>query len=387
MTKHLQDVLSDIASDARQVDLLDRVRSETRSLRWRRRAAVGGVALGAAGAIALGAVLVDPVVEVPTDPARTGPPVSPLPALLDLSTAPTGGVDAASLVLVSDGSLYAVDAAGGGVVRIDTGRPVSGDPQLAADRPLVRTAQLSADGSRAVLTELVYFDPAAEPVPTPQVSVIDLATGATVYSEPHQQSGFSARFALSPDGQRLVAARYATDELGDAVGVPRLEVIDLESRQTTPIDYAAIADRRVDFDPLGALAWSPDGSRLALSYLNGQDIIEMPTGAIVVTEARSSRVLTANPWSADGTRLLKEGTSSVSTWPADPAAAAAQPVGSSRVVGVPLGFAGPDLLLWREGESELVVTSLDGDSVGVPTMIISDAPVDAVASALATATG
>ncbi len=394
MTKHLHDVLSEIASDAGPVDLLDRVRGETRALRWRRRATVGAVGLGSAGAIVLGAVLVSPTVESPTDPAETAAPVSPLPARLDLTTAPTGGVDAASLIIISGGSLYAVDAADGAVVRIDTDSSAIGDPQLSTQRPVERTHQLSADGTRVVATDLVFFGPASDSMPTPQVSVIDLASGATIYSEPHQQSGFagtpvgtSSRFSLSPDGDRLVASRYDTNDLGHSIGAPQLEIVDLASAQTTPIDHAAMADRRVDVDPLGGLAWSPDGSRLALSYLNGQDIIEMPTGAVLVTEAVSERLLTDNPWSADSARLLKGTQSSVSTWPAGAAAVGAAPIGSSRIIGIPLGFAGPDLLLWSSSESELVVTSLNGDQVGVTTTIVSDAPVDAVASALATAPG
>lgn len=389
MTKHLKDVLADIASDAGPVDLLDRVRGETRVLRWRRRAAVGAGALGVAGAVALGAVLVDPVTDRPTDAAETAPPVSPLPARLDLTTAPTGGVDAASMIIISGRSLYAVDAADGAVTRIDTG-PAGSSAQLSGEYPDARTVQLSADGTRAVLTDLVYFATEAELGQTPQVSVIDLATGATVYSEPHLRvglagtpAGTSTRFTLSPDGDRLVAARYDTDDLGNTKGVPWLEIIDLASGQPIAIDY--VTDRGVEVEPLGALAWSPDGNRLALLYLNGQDIIEIPTGDLVAAETVSSRLLIANPWSADSMRLLKQSGSAVSTWPAEAGAPAGRPIGSSRLVGEPLGFAGPDLLLWRMDADQLVVTTLDGEAVGVPTTIVSDAPVDTVASALATA--
>lgn len=370
MTKHLHDVLSDIASDAASVDLLDRVRSETRALRWRRRAAVGGVALGAAGAIVLGAVLIEPVVDAPTDPAETAAPVSPLPAEIDLTTATPGGVEAASLVMVSGGVLYAVDAATDDVVRIETGQPVTGYPEL------------SADGSRVLL----QFNPMTPPA-SPMVEVIDLATGATLLSEAQQRLSLADRFGLAPDGQSLAAARYETDSLGNAVGPPRLEMIDFGSGDATLIAYAPLADRRADLEPLGGLAWSPDGTRLTLSYLNGQDIIEMPSGIVVSTETVSSKTLTGTPWSPDSSRLLMVSTSSVSTWPADPAAAGAQPIGSSPIIGIPLGFAGADLLLWDMGGGELVVTTLDGEPVGVPTRVVSDTPVDYVASAVATAPG
>ncbi len=59
------------------------------------------------------------------------------------------------------------DAADRDVVRIETGYPVTGDPQLAAERPVTSSVQLSADGTRVALSELVFFDPEAEPVPAP----------------------------------------------------------------------------------------------------------------------------------------------------------------------------------------------------------------------------
>lgn len=364
MTKNLHDVLSDIASDAGPVDLLDRVRGETRALRWRRRATVGAVGLGAAGAIVLGAVLVSPTVESPTDPAETAAPVSPLPAEIDLTAAAPGGVAAASLVIVSEGVLYAVDAATDDVVRIETEQLVLG------------RLQLSADGSRV----LVQYDAVPGEVLAP-FYVIDLNAGTTVFAG--RQKSTSDRFELSPDGDRLAATQYETDSLGNARGQPEIELIDLASGATTRVEYTPVPTRDGAL-LVNDLAWSPDGSRLALQYFNGQDIFEIPSGALVAAETLTSLLLIANPWSADSSRLLKQSGSAVSTWPTN---GPGRPIGSSRIVGQPLGFAGPDLLLWLVDSRELVVTTLDGDAVGVPTRIVTDTSVDDVTSALATAAG
>jgi dipeptidyl aminopeptidase/acylaminoacyl peptidase len=121
---------------------------------------------------------------------------------------------------------------------------------------------------------------------------------------PATPGGMFYRMAISPDGRKIayVAARYGRDPSpgNDQLGI---YVLDLRSGKATrifpcePVDCHALS---------GGIAWSPDGSRIAVSQAGGRITLMNSDGGfphVVVDLGDQGNVFGRLTWSPDDTSL------------------------------------------------------------------------------------
>ncbi len=293
--------------------------------------------------------------------------------VVDLGTGTVVARDDGSLVGAADRSLTLIDVDSRGVL----GRPLGDD--------LSAASSISADGALVA-------------VQTPDgAEVTDLVSGTT-----DLVSGSTTRFAtplLSPDGA-TVALRSAWEVefvdvegnrvLGDPISVigagpsfsPDGSLVAVSSflgivvRQLPSLDVVAAVPPREPGDLVTDLAWSPDGSQLALTGQRGQSrIVEANTGTDI-TSTITLEVGSQLRWSSDGLRI-----------------AVIVPGGSSRIIDARTGgtirelpsVSGPiELAGWTRADQRLVIVraaepddavvefidTATGERVGPPSRIV-----------------
>ena len=367
MTRHLQDVLNDIASDVPSTDLVAGVANRAARIRWMRRAATAGTAIAVAAVVGF-VTLGLPSWQPTTRPDRNVPATKPIAPLLasdiDLDAAQHGiSLDATGLAVVAepDGSYRTI------ALELASGRAVVLDAQVPAS---LDSVALSVDGSRAL------FLGSASAV------VVDMVSGETLYELPREKD---QPVALGWDAQMLIT--FQRDQTPDAgtEGTPwRLTTIDLATGTATqlgePLQRSSAA---------GEIFPAPFGASIFVRYDGSlQDArlhrIDLATGATVFSDNYRALKTSSMHWSADGSLLAAENTSAVRLM--TPNAQIGDIVESFGKVGAPLGFVGPDHLVWwrpGSGEALLVLSDLSGNELPVTTSLSTSGSVVAVATALA----
>ena len=366
MTHQLHDVLDDIALDVPPTDLVAGVASRASRIRWTRRAAAGGTALAVAAVV--GVVTIGlPSWQQTTSPDREPPATRPTMPLLaptfDLDAARTGTLPTTTgLVLVreADGALrtVALDVQHGDAVSIDVAAPDD-----------VETAQLSRDGSRALL------------VGATTALVLDLATGQSVLEvtrETHQP------VALSWDSRSVITFQRDLTPEPSGLGTRwQLTTIDIATGAITqlgePLQRSSAA---------GEIFAAPFGASIFVRYDGSlQDVrlhrIDLATGMTVFSENYSALKTSSMHWRADGLLLAAETTSAVRIM--TPNDEGGDLIGSMRKLGVPLGFAGPDHLAWwrpATAGASLGLSDLEGNELEATAKLSTSGTVIAVATAL-----
>ena len=367
MTRQLHDVLNDIASDVPSTDLVAGVASRAARIRWTRRAATAGTAIAVAAVVGLVTVGL-PSWQNSTRPDRNVPATQPIAPLLasdiDLDAAQHGVTfDATGLAVVAgpDGEYRTV------ALELASGRAVVLDAQVPAG---LESAHLAVDGSRALL------------LGSASAVVLDLVSGETLYELPREKQ---QPVALSWDAQSLITfTRDLTPEAGTE-GTPwRLTTIDLAtgtaSQLGEPLQRSSAA---------GEIFAAPFGATIFVRYDGSvQDArlhrIDLATGTTLFSETYFAHKTSSIFWSADGSLLAAESTSSVRLM--TPSNEVGDIVESFGKVGVPLGFVGPDHLVWwrpGSGGALLVLSDLTGNELPETTSLSTSGSVVAVATALA----
>lgn len=366
MTRHLHDVLNDIASDLQPTDLVAGVATRAARIRWMRRAVVAGTALGVAAVVSFVTIGL-PSWQQSTRPDRelpvTQPTVPLLTPAIDLDLASPGllaEVSGLAVVRETDGTLrtIALDVKRGDAVVLDAAAP-SG----------LESVDLSSNGSRALLTGAT------------SAIVVDLATGETIYElvrEKHQP------VALSWDSHSLITlARDLTPDPAAAATPWQLTTIDLA---TGAIDQRGAPLQRSS--AAGEIFPAPFGATIFVRYDGSiQDTrlhrLELSTGETLYSDGYTELETMSMHWPADGSKLAIETTSSLRIMtPTDKVGVL---LGSLRKLGVPLGFASNEHLVWwapGTGETTLVVTDLDGKELTGSTRLRTTGDVVALATAL-----
>lgn len=238
-----------------------------------------GVALG------VGVALVDDGGTAATGPAPEGGVIPDRPCtvavtLLDFETSPGGGVYFVATVI------------DGGAPRRVSGADVAHDPSISPDGSRIAYVRAIGDyesaGPEATEIWTMGID-GADPRP--------VATGALRHGHP----------AWSPDGRRLAFVRTLAE--GAGTRTEELVTTDPAGGDLRVVSQVEGTGRT----QLGAVEWSPDGTRLVhLAHRTALDGEPLPTEVRIVPAAASGpvEVLTEVPaaltvdWSPDGATLL-----------------------------------------------------------------------------------
>ncbi len=366
MTERLHDVLDDIASDAPSRDLVAGVASRAARIRWLRRAVLGATAFAVATVVGLVTVGL-PSWQQSTSPDRELPITRPTAPLLapeiDLDAAPVGTLPTASGLAVVRGTddtlrIVAMNVTAGDSVAIDAVAPDD-----------LKAIQLSHDGARALL------------VGDTSVVAIELATGDTLYEMPREKH---QPIALSWDGRSLVTfARDLTPEPAGSTTPWQLTTIGLSTgvvqQLGAPLQRSSAA---------GDIFAAPYGSSIFVRYDgtigdNRLHRLDLATGVTTYSDDYSALNTASMHWSTDGSLLLAETPSAVRVL--TPNDKVGELVASLAKVGVPLGFAGPDhVVWWRQGtgEASLLLTDLAGNELPETATLSTEGTVIAVATAI-----
>ena len=341
MTRDLHEVLNDIASDLQPTDLVAGVATKAARIRWTRRAALGGTAFAVAAVVGFVTIGL-PSWEQTTQPDRelpvTQPTIPVLNADIDLDDARTGHLASPSglaVVRESDGTLRTV------ALDVERGEAVALEAAAPSD---LESVDLSSNGSRALLTGAT------------SAVVVDMATGQTIYElarEKHQP------VALSWDSHSLITlARDLTPDPA-AAGTPwQLTTIDLA---TGEIDQRGAPLQRSS--AAGEIFPAPFGATIFVRYDGSiQDTrlhrLELSTGATLYSDGFSVLETRSMHWPADGSKIAIETTSALRIMtPTDKVGVL---LGSLRKIGVPLGFAGNEHLVWWGGVGDAHLDDLVG---------------------------
>ncbi len=221
-------------------------------------------------------------------------------------------------VLVTSLGVVAVVAIGAGLLALRQSR-IADDNAAEAEQRAVenRTSQLVSESSLAlvesdpdlaILLALAAHDVSSEISDTPQPGVVAALHEAVQASRLERViAGGSTEIAVSPDGRTV-----ALDHLPEK---NRLATYDIETGDL-------IAERTFD-DPVGGLAYSPDGSLLAMSFCCTDEIraddlpamLLLDPASLETVEALNGGVEASSPsWSTDGRRVLNLGWTGVRVW-------------------------------------------------------------------------
>ena len=364
MTRQLHDVLNDIASDVPPTDLVAGVATRATQIRWMRRAKAGGAALALAAVV--GVVTVGlPSWQQSTRPDRdviSTQPTAPLLATeIDLDAAQHGVLDETTGLAVvedADGTRRTI------ALDIESGLAVVLDAVVPGDLESVR---LTADGTRGLF------------IGATSTAVIDMISGETIYEltrTKHQPVG------LSWDGRSVITFQINPPDPPDALPTWQLVTIDVDTGLSTahgpPIGRSSVT---------GELFAAPDGVTVFVRYDgsvqdNRTHRLSLVTGETVYSEPYTALRIESMHWVADGSLLAAETTSLRIMTPNDQVGDLLKSV---RKAGVPLGFAGPEhLVWWRPGTAvvSLALTDLVGNELQDPTALSTAGQVIALATAL-----
>lgn len=123
----------------------------------------------------------------------------------------------------------------------------------------------------------------------------------------------------SPDGKKLLYGRQEYSDAGLKVAGGGIFIINADGTGTTPFQLAG-----TDFGP-GAAAWSPDGTRIAVTAFYNKHPDFFAQTVVVVANIDGSNVKALTPlnstlmfnypsWSADGTKILFTMVDDAETW-------------------------------------------------------------------------
>lgn len=267
--------------------------------------------------------------------------------------------------------------------RLLVGRPAAGGQRLSAVDIRDGGEQPVADvpgASRPVLSPL--GDRIAYLLSERQVAVADLRTGEVRTVAVRASSSF-VRPAWSPDGARLaVPADLGTPTTGtpptdQGSGNPGLVLVDVDAASTVEVPVAARPDP-CDVGPTEdavAVAWAPDGQRLALSTDLGngspcgyRTVVVALDGGLVRDVGDTSALVDDGAWSPDGAAFA---------FTIQGVGPAPSGTGYARADGTILGFvAGPQVLGsfpvgWSpDGRRHLAVARSEADD-GAPVFTLT----------------
>ncbi len=124
----------------------------------------------------------------------------------------------------------------------------------------------------------------------------------------HAGSVMIGSFAFSPDGQRIATSQFSRDAFDPNSYTALIQIWDnLYNRD----EIIRVPSLRIDGHGGGAIAWSPDGQRIAVNELGGFVVYNLDANTLLSFPYEDST--TALAWSPDGTRLALGG-SSIRIW-------------------------------------------------------------------------
>jgi len=330
----LRDTLNDMAAEAHQVPLLQRLdgRSALRHGRHRRRRMV---AFAAATVVAV--VTATAAVALRLDRPTIVEPIERPPKVLRLSETPSGSPGRARLVVIlarpspvdiHEDPLYVLPATRDAAIHLPASERTGSSPY---------SQQLSADGTRLIRVEdSTRYD-------EPKMEIVNLVTGDV--DELGGRVGYCP--ALSPDN-RTVAAYSKTD----------LHIFDVDTLTPRSVRRVTIPP---DVNFCRGLGWSPDGRRVAAPTQSGTVVVDR-TGTVQHRWANQSPVNAGSSWSPDSERILlydaRGGSYSIARLDGSGETVVGRPSDAQR----PLGWAGSQVV-WlggQPGSYRLIAADPDG---------------------------
>jgi hypothetical protein len=263
------------------------------------------------------------------------------------------------VVAADDGAQRAV------AVNLTTGEAAVIGAQIPAD---LRKVDLSADGEHALF------------VGSTAAVVVHLATGEVTALEGIKDHPVG----LSPDGAYVFTIGPSPESVpaGDPP-VWQLAKIDSTTGASTLIPYTTQRSR------VKADLWAaPDNQTVFVRYEGSyQDMrtsrVDVASGKVTYTEPFTPISIENMRWASDGSSMLTELSSSVRVLkPTDQIGIVQKTLTK---VGAPLGFAGPDRLVWGHeipDGADLWLTDVNGLTIGQPTRILTTGKVLNFATAL-----